>query len=195
VKPFSNKASRLVRLAALLTALLAALLTAQGALAGPLHKVVGKDGKVTVTDQAPPAASASAQADSGAGSKPTGQLAEAYTKQIIVESAARFCLREVPASSAALTAARDAWRDRNGEINDKRNRIMQAIMTSDERNKLAGGLQRENDLYLSKMRAAPAAEKTAWCERAPASFKSQELDILQNAGLVKTIMDYPIPRQ
>lgn len=180
---------------------LSALLVSQLCAAAPVYKIVGPDGKVSFTDQPPASAAASAKelkVPSGPGgdgnfdAKPTGQLAAAYTKQIIVESAARFCLREVPATSAAIMAARDAWRDRNGAINEKRNRVMQAIMTSEERNKLAAGMQRENDAYLNKMRAAPIAEKTRWCERAPVSFASQELDISQNAGLVKAIMDYQI---
>lgn len=168
--------------------------------AAQVYKVVGPDGKVSFTDQLPAAAASAkllrAPAGPGTGAayenKPTGQVAAAYTKQIIVESAARFCLKEVPSTSAAIMAARDAWRDRNGAINEKRNRVMQAIMTSEERNKLAAGMQRENDTQMNKMRAAPVAEKTRWCERAPVSFSSQELDISQNAGLVKAIMDFQI---
>lgn len=182
----STRITVFVRLLAL-SGLLAALPAA-----AQIYKVVGRDGKITYTDRQPESVAAAAAANS-ADQKPSGQLAAAYTKQIIVESAARFCLREVPATAAAITAAREIWRDRNGAINEKRNRIMQAIMTSEERNKLAGSLQRENDLHLNKMRAAPLAEKTQWCQNAPDTFKSEELDISRNAGLVKTIMDFKVP--
>lgn len=157
-----------------------------------IYKIVGRDGKITYTDRQPESAAAAA---SNADLKPAGQLAAAYTKQIIVESAARFCLREVPATASAITAAREIWRDRNGAINEKRNRIMLAIMSSEERNKLAGSLQRENDAYLARLRTAPTAEKTKWCENAPDTFKSEELDISRNAALVKTIMDYYVPNR
>lgn len=173
------------------------LLALAGLLASPLahaqiYKIVAPDGKITYTDRQPESV---AKAASNADQKPAGQLAAAYTKQIIVESAARFCLREVPSTAVAITAAREIWRDRNGAINEKRNRIMLAIMSSEERNKLAGSLQRENDVFLNKMRAAPIAEKTKWCENAPETFKSEELDISRNASLVKSIMDYQVPNR
>jgi hypothetical protein len=174
------------------------LLALSGLLVSPLacaqiYKIVGPDGKVTYTDRQPESVARAAAAN--ADPKPAGQLAAAYTKQIIVESAARFCLREVPSTAVAITAAREIWRDRNGAINEKRNRIMLATMSSEERNKLAGSLQRENDAYLNKMRAAPLAEKTKWCENAPETFKSEELDISRNAALVKTIMDFQVPNR
>ena len=183
--------------------MLSVLLVSHACLAAPVYKVVGPDGKVSFTDQLPASAAASAQELKPAGAptgvrklenSPTGSVAAAYTKQIIVESAARFCLRYVPASTTAIVAARDGWRDRNGAINEKRNRVMNAIMTSEERNKLAATMQRENDAFLNKMKAAPITEQTKWCERAPVSFSSQELDISQNSTLVKAIMDFKIPQ-
>jgi hypothetical protein len=185
---------------------LSGLLAWQACLAGPVYKIVGPDGKVSFTDL-PPAPSSAASNPAKAPSKapaiaaaaakvdksPTAALAASYSKQIIVESAARFCIGQAPATTTAVLAARDAWLARNGKISEKRNLVMQATMSPEERNAFTTNMQRTHDVYLSKMRVATLAEKTRWCERVPVSFAAPELDMSGDAAMVRSIMDYQLP--
>ena len=177
--------------------LLVLLLAAPLALAAPLYKVVGPDGKVSFTDQPP--ASATAQEVKAPVNQarvvdydrdPLAAATAVYAKQIIVETGTRFCQAYAAATAHDAVVARDAWRARNFAVTEKKNKVLASLLSLADRNKLADQSERDNEAILDRLRAAPAAQKTQWCQRLASTFAAPELDVSRNSTMVHTIMDF-----
>ncbi len=176
---------------------LSGLLAAQIGLAAPVYKVIGPDGKISFTDQ-PPASAVTQEIKAPVNQAKVVELERdpkvaavtVYAKQIIVETGSRFCTMNAPSTTHAVLAARDAWRERNVELTEKKNRVMARLMSFDERTRLAQRSERENEAVLDKMRAAPLAEKLKWCQAVPVNFAAQELDPSRNPTLVRALREF-----
>lgn len=178
-------------------AVLAALLLAQAAGAASLYKVVGPDGKVTFTDQPP--APAEAKLVKGVASSapartddPAAAAGQVYAMQVVVETGTQFCTTYVLGSSRDVLKARARWRERNGEIIDKKNRVLRDTIGLAAMHALGNKMERENETMLDKMRKASASDQQQWCAQAPANFEASHLDPSRTSSLVKTIMDYKL---
>lgn len=183
--------------------------------AGPVYKVIGADGSVSYTDQAPPSKTAS-KVLPGVGNKPKasepaskGDLnrdpvlasLQLYYKQIIVESASHLCTNlaaerpDLPGTKEAskdVSAARSNWYNRHAILLEKKNKILHDKLSNSELNKAADDAKNENEPIREKLEKEPASERLKWCKNMPSTLKSPEFDLMSNSVLFNTIISYKI---
>ncbi|MES2019064.1 MAG: DUF4124 domain-containing protein [Pseudomonadota bacterium] len=179
---------------------LSGLLLAQSGLAAPLYKVVGPNGKVSFTDQPPVTGAFDAVKSPVNQSRVTDTDRDpfaasllVYGKQLAVESGARFCMAFAPGTAHEVVVARDAWRSKNGALNEKKTRIIALAAVPEMRDRQTASIERDNETLLEKMRNAPLAERVKWCRDLSERIASLELDSSRNPTLVRTIMAFKVP--
>jgi hypothetical protein len=176
---------------------LSGLMVSHLCLAGPVYKVVGPDGKVSITDQKPAAAPEPKLAAKAKVVEvpryPADAVASVYLRQLIVEAGMRFCSQYVPESASAILAGRDAWRARNSTVIDKASRVIGKVMPASERKILEVNGENEKQVYFSQLRAAPQPNKAAWCGKSPQGFAARELDVPLDLAQVQLILQYQLP--
>lgn len=171
------------------------LLCATGSQADPVYKIVGPDGKVTYSDSPPPGAAAEAKGGirsrtPSADEDPVKAAMTVYANEIIVETAYRFCAKEIPETEPAVRQARDRWLARHAELRAKKIVILHDRLSMDELRALAARSERDNEAILDSMRKAPRPEREKWCRGAPQKFASPQMDLLVHLTLASTVMNY-----
>ncbi|HZF14633.1 MAG TPA: DUF4124 domain-containing protein [Steroidobacteraceae bacterium] len=165
--------------------------------AGPVYKSVGPDGKVTYSDTPPASDSEDVSKDLRAKDAslrvdPAKAAMQVYVKEVIVETAYRFCRDEVPESAGPVREARDRWMQRHAQLRARKILVLKDRMTTDELRQLARQAQEQNEGILRTMKQAPLAERTKWCTAAPKTFAAPEFDLAGKPELVDAIMNYHV---
>ena len=168
--------------------------------AGTVYKSVGPDGKVTYSDTPPAPNSAEVSKDlrdktGGRKLDPVQAAMAVYAKEIIVETAYRFCRDQVPKSESSVGAARNEWMDRHAPLRAKKNVVLHDKLSTGELIDIAHKAEAENEGILRTLKQAPLEERTKWCTNAPKTFTAPEFDLASNQDLVDTIMKYKVERQ
>ena len=105
--------------------------------AGSVYKSVGPDGKVIYSDTPPVLGSVDVSKDlrardPGLKVDPVKVAMNVYIKEVIVETAYRFCKEQVPQSEASVRAARDRWMQRHAQLRAKKIQMLQDRLSSEE---------------------------------------------------------------
>ncbi len=171
------------------------LLVVPGPRADPVYKIVGPDGKVTYSDAPPPAGAAESKSSIRSRTPsddedPVKAAMKVYANEIIVETAYRFCAKEVPETEPAVKQARDRWLTRHAELRSKKIVILHDRLSMDELRALAARSEHDNEAILDSMRKAPRSEREKWCRGAPQKFASPQMDLLVHLTLASTVMSY-----
>ncbi len=179
-----------------LLALLACCLFAPFA-SGAVYKSIGPDGKVTYSDTPPASGSVDVskeirKRDPALKLDPVKAAMAIYAKEVIVETAYRFCREQVPQSETRVRIARQAWMDRHAQLRAKKIVVLHDKFSTNELRALAVKAEAENERLLSTLRQAPLEERTKWCANAPKTFTTPEFDLAANQDLVDTIMNYKV---
>ena len=159
-----------------------------------VYKSVGPDGKVIYSDKPPDDKAKTVPNVRARAPQPEDDPVTAslmvYAQEVVVETAATFCAKEIPESAAAVYGARERWRERNGELAEKKIVVLKDMLSDAELRYIARDTQRDNEAIVWKLRDTPRAQKEQWCRDAPAKFASREMDLSTNTAIVKTIMGY-----
>jgi hypothetical protein len=171
----------------------------QACWAGSVYKTVGTDGKVIYTDTPPTSGPVQTLVNIRSRAPvpedhPVKTALMLYTKEIIVETAYRFCRDQVPDSTQAVKGAHDRWMEQHASLLSKKIPVLHDKLTVDELRVIAAQTEQENEKNLRIMRDAPAAERSKWCYNAPKTFASPEFNLAGNPVLVETIMNYKVKR-
>lgn len=175
------------------------IFVALSALAAPVYKHVGPDGKVAYSDM--PAPTGLTTVKGGIRSKPAGfeddpvsAATVVATNEIVVDSVYAFCRDEMPDSAPTIMAARGSWKEQHATLIEKSRAILAEKLTIDERRSIAAMLKQENEKIAGQLRQAPYAERKKMCEGAPARFTTPEMNLAGHPALVRTIMDHTVRR-
>ncbi len=165
-----------------------------------IRKVVGPDGKVTLSNvplvikrAAGPASAGRARAlDAGSDLlRPDVISAVANVMGIahLVSSSRTFCVATSPTSYKRYSSAADAWGQRNAAVVARQERIM---AVGDQRlvaSALSGDMVRQTDDMMRPIRDAGTAEKIAWCDKAFDDVSRGRLDLVGRASIAP-LMSY-----
>lgn len=167
------------------------------ATAGQVYKSVGPDGKVTYSDTPPTTNSADISKDLRA-NDPSLQVdalqaaLNVFTKEVIVETAYRFCVKEAPQSAGTVRAAHDEWMQRHAALRAKKIAVLHDKFSDSELAQLAVKVGQENGQIMTRLALAPLEQREKWCGNAPKTFAAPEFDLASKPALVDAIMTYQV---
>jgi hypothetical protein len=167
------------------------------ALAGEVYKSVGPDGKVTYSDK-PPTTNSDAISKDLRARDPALRIdvvkaaLEVYAKEVIVETAYRFCAKQVPQSASRVGTARDDWMQRNAVLRAKKIIVLHDKFSTGELIELSHKMQRDNDGVLRTLEHATPEERSKWCTDAPKTFAAPEFDLAGKQNLVEALVTYQV---
>ena len=187
------------------TKMIAALLciAAMADASAQIRKVVGADGKVTISNVPPGMASNSpaqpavqvhqAHVSDGGVLEPDviGAVANVMGIAHLVSSSRSFCVAASPTSYKRYSSAADAWSQRNAGVVARQEKLMSL---GDQRlvaHALSGDMVRQTEELMNPVRKSGNAEKVAWCNKAFADVDRGALDLVGRASIAP-LMSYKI---
>ena len=115
-----------------------------------------------------------------------------YTKEIIVETVARFCAKQAPQFAPRVQAAHDEWMQRHAILRQKKIVVLHDKLSDSELVALARQMEQENEAVLRTIQQAPLEERQKWCADAPGKFSASEFNLAGNRDLVDALVDYKV---
>ncbi len=165
-----------------------------------IRKIIGPDGKMTLSNVPLVIKRASATKQvpvrTGAGTdllRPDviGAVANVMGIVHLVSSSREFCVATTPTSYKRYSSAADAWSQRNAAVVAHQEKIMSI---GDQRlvaNALSHDMVRQTEEMLRPVRGAGTAEKVAWCDKAFADVNRGALDLVGRASIAPLMRYQP----
>lgn len=165
------------------------------AVAGQVYRSVGPDGKVTYSDKPPTTDSTDVskelqQRDPGMRADPVKAALNVYAKEVVVETAYRFCVQQAPQTASVVAAARNDWMQRHAALRAKKVAVLHDRFSQSELVDLATKMGQETGRILQVIQGAPLQERSKWCTNAPKTFAAPEFDLASKPELVGALMNY-----
>ena len=110
-----------------------------------------------------------------------------YSASYSIERWQEYCASEFPSTADAVTAAREAWMDRHGDLLARAGDILKSQLSYDERMQIAVQARLTNDELEEKLNAAPMGSRKDWCDQSPQRIGAPDMDLRRRTVLVNAL--------